>query len=359
MDVIPGAVELPAESEGVRGPGGRWGQPLARPSLTRKDKGQDRVPPALLPEDGEDEQCRDEGEERQRVPHGVEHLEAHHQPAGALLQASTALLSPGERPLPIPAQRPAQAIPPPPRRTPSPHTASSPARAGCRSPSPTARRRRTCDSPARVSLRTRSSGAFPSGSPQPQTPLLGTTGSDSAQPQRVSSRAGVSRPGSAPCPMCPLTPRSARGSLSPRYQAGGETPRGSPPTQSTAQPRSPPALGWQRVIVTFLKPGQVEGAGDVDGSAGAPIGPAGIHVECPVAEEPFQRQQRGGKSLWSDPGGMATSTPTIPAHCQQLRGGWHHPWYPMPASAPRDIPALGVPSEMWRHPSAPGSSLRR
>lgn len=58
---------------------------------------------------------------------------------------------------------------------------------------------------------------------------------------------------------------------------------------STAQPRLP-APGWQEGILTFLKPGQVEGAGDVDSGAGAPVGPAGIHVKGPVAEQPFRGQ---------------------------------------------------------------------
>lgn len=157
-------------------------------------------------------------------------------------------------PLPVPAQQLGRSVPPPPWWTPSPRTASSPARAGCRSPSPTARRCRTCDSPARVSLRTRSTGAFPSGSPKP---LSRHQGSDTAQPQRASYRAGVSgaQAGTAPCPTCPLTLSSARGSLSPWQR---ETPRASPPPlpQHGSAPAPLPLWGGRGSLSPFSNQGR-------------------------------------------------------------------------------------------------------
>lgn len=73
--------------------------------------------------------------------------------------------------------------------------------------------------------------------------------------------------------------------------------RGKGNPESLSTPRTAqswlPAPGWQEGILTFLKPGQVEGAGDVDGGAGAPVGPAGVHVKCPVTEHPCQGQGQG------------------------------------------------------------------
>lgn len=71
----------------------------------------------------------------------------------------------------------------------------------------------------------------------------------------------------------------------------------------------------------------------------------------------------GGKNRWSDAGGTATSIPTIPASCQHLQRGWHHPergpGAPRQPQPPRASQPRGIPPEMWRHPSAPGSSLCR
>lgn len=72
------------------------------------------------------------------------------------------------------------------------------------------------------------------------------------------------------------------------------------PSPRRAQPWLP-APGWQEINLTFLKPGQVEGAGDVDGGAGAAVGPAGVHVKGPVTEQPFQGRDR--ENQWSDAGG--------------------------------------------------------
>lgn len=83
------------------GSGGGGGTP--RPSLR---PGRAAPTALLLPEDGEDEQSGDEGEEGQRVAHGVQHFEAHHQPAGALLQASPAPSAPAARHAPWGAPTP-------------------------------------------------------------------------------------------------------------------------------------------------------------------------------------------------------------------------------------------------------------
>lgn len=74
-----------------------------------------------------------------------------------------------------------------------------------------------------------------------------------------------------------------------------------------------------RVTHTFLKPWQVERAGHVDNSAGAPIWPAGIHVKCPVAEGTFEGERQSSGAL-----GRASSWTPPTASILPLQHTCHH-----------------------------------
>lgn len=146
---------------------------------------------------------------------------------------------------------------------------SSPSTAGCRSPSPTDHQRRSAGSPTRASLRAQSAGRS-------------SGGRRWAQPAAPTAAVGTQRHfilTALPVPPGPDPPRSAP---------------------------QPPSMGRPRLSVTFLKPGQVEGAGDVDGGAGAAVWPAGVHVKRAVAEEPL-----GGRGE-ADGRMPAARTPPVP-----------------------------------------------
>lgn len=134
--------------------------------------------------------------------------------------------------------------------------------------------------------------------------------------------------------------------------------RGNPESLSPCSMAQPwlPAPGWKSIIITFLKPGQIEGAGDIDGGAGAPVGPTGIHVKCPVAEEPFQWQREGekadGQMLVARPHPALPSQPaasTSEGASITLNGAL----VPHTSLGPQGILALGIPSKMWRPSSVP------
>lgn len=146
---------------------------------------------------------------------------------------------------------------------------SSPSTAGCRSPSPTDHQRRSAGSPTRASLRAQSAGCSSGGRRWAQ----------------------------------PAAPTAAVGTQWHFILTALPVPPGPDPPRSAPQP---PSMGRPRLSVTFLKPGQVEGAGDVDGGAGAAVWPAGVHVKRAVAEEPL-----GGRGE-ADGRMPAARTPPVP-----------------------------------------------